>query len=524
VIERPECPGSPGRPESLERLVVRGLTKRFPGVLALDAVDVSVRRGEVLAVVGENGAGKSTLMKVLAGIVAPDAGEIELDGRPARIDSTRRALELGIALIHQEPNLADNLTAAANIRLGNEPARLGFFDSAEIEASARAALAEVGADFGPEVLVRELPVGRRQLVEIAKALARHARILLMDEPTSSLSGKESERLLEVVDELRARGVSIVYISHRLAEVKRLADRAVVLRDGRRAGELDGEHLDRESLVRLMVGRDLASPSARPSAAAPGGERLAQPVLEVQGLVVPASPRHALTFEVRAGERVGLAGLVGAGRTELLRVLFGIDRPLAGRMRVGGAELAPAHPRDAIRAGVGLVPEDRKRDGLFLPLGVRENVGIATLARDARAGFVDAARERTLTAELVARLCIGTPGVDQPVEQLSGGNQQKVVLARWLATNPRLLLLDEPTRGIDVGARHEIYELIDELARQGVAVLFASSEMEELLELADRVLVMHEGRIAGELARAELDEERVMRLATGGDRLPVGEAR
>lgn len=490
-------------------LVARGVGKRFPGVQALDRVDLTLFPGEVLAVVGENGAGKSTLMKVLAGIVAPDAGVIELGGVQVDIGSTRRARELGIALIHQELCLADNLSAGANVFLGREPRKLGLIDHRAIRERSRAALARIGADYSPDVLVESLAIGQQQGVEIAKALSQDAKVLILDEPTSSLSLAESEHLFEVLRALRSKGVSIVYVSHRLGEVQALADRVTVLRDGRNSGELERDEISRDAMVRLMVGRDVVMERS------PGTARGGEPVLRVEGLRTAAHAGGSVSLAVEQGEIVGVAGLVGAGRTELLRAIFGIDRPLAGATYIGGKPLAAGRPQDSIRAGIGFVPEDRKQHGLFLELAIRANIGIASLAQNARHGFVDARSEAGLAREMMSALSVRASGPEQIAGVLSGGNQQKVVLAKWLATRPRLLLLDEPTRGIDVGARQEIYAILRKLAADGLAILFASSEMEEVLTLSDRTLVMHAGRIAGELAREELTEEAVMQLATGG---------
>lgn len=492
------------------RLEARGIEKCFPGVRALHAVDLGVAPGDVLGLVGENGAGKSTLMKVLAGLVHPDAGQLYLEGRPVVIDSPRRAAALGIALIHQEQSLAEGLDVGANLFLGREPRRLGFLRRAELERAAHPLLERVGADFGPRRRVGSLSVGRRQLVEIARALALEASVLIMDEPTACLSGREAERLFEVIRDLRAEGVSVVYISHRLAELTHLADRVVVLRDGENAGELGPGAITREAMIGLMLGRALSERRSPARAAARGGE----PALEARGLLIPGRPEHPLSFRLHPGERVGLAGLVGAGRSELLRVLFGLEPAAGGRLAVGGRDVNFRHPREAVRAGLGLVPEDRQAQGLFLDLTLRANVSAASLGRLQRGGFVRRAEEDRLVGALVERLAIRAAGLEQPVRFLSGGNQQKAVVARWLALEPRVLLFDEPTRGIDVGSRQEIYALMDELAERGVAVLFATSDMEELLQQADRVLVMHEGRIAGELAGAELGEEAVLQLATG----------
>jgi len=491
-------------------LEARSLTKSFPGVRALKGVSLTVECGEVLAVIGENGAGKSTLMKILAGVQTADSGDILLNGQPVALRSVHDALAQGIALIHQELNLADNLDVAANIFLGREPRRFGWIDTARTHREAKQFLDAVGLDVPPTTLVSTLAIGQQQLVEIAKALSTNARVLIMDEPTSSLSAREAENLFKVIRDLRARGVSIVYISHRLGEVKQLADRVTVLRDGENSGELAREEINHAAMVKLMVGRDLSQFYAH-TPHTPGEVTLA-----VDRLRTPAHPRHAVSFTVRAGEIVGLAGLVGAGRTEVLLSLFGVTPAQGGTIRVGGKEVSPASPQEAIEAGLALVPEDRKQQGVVLGLPVRENLSLASLRRDQRMGFLNEALELAVSAEMMAAMRIKTPNDRQVVRFLSGGNQQKVVLGKWLAIQPRLLFLDEPTRGIDVGAKQEIYKLMEELARKGVAILFVSSEMEEILGLSDRVLVMHEGRIAGELRREQLSEEAVMHLATGAE--------
>ena len=489
-------------------LEVRQLRKSFPGVRALKGVSLTVARGEVLAVIGENGAGKSTLMKILAGVQRADSGEILVEGRAVEIRSVQEAMGQGIALIHQELNLADNLDVAANIFLGREQLRAGLIDKARQRREAREFLRAVGLGVDPAVLVSMLTIGHQQLVEIAKALSVNARVLIMDEPTSSLSSHEAENLFQVIRELRGRGVSIVYISHRLGEVRTLADRVTVLRDGENAGNLGREEIDHARMVKLMVGRDLSQ--FYPHKPHTVGET----VLEVEGWRTRAHPRHPLSFRVRAGEMVGVAGLVGAGRTELLASLFGVEPAVGGVLRVAGRAVAPQSPRAAIAAGLALVPEDRKKQGVILEMAVRENISLASLRRDQRCGFLNRRREADISAEMMGSLRIKAPHDRQTVQFLSGGNQQKVVLGKWLALRPRVLLLDEPTRGIDVGAKQEIYKLMEELVRQGVAILFVSSEMEEILGMSDRVLVMHEGHLAGELARGELNEEAVMYLATG----------
>ena len=489
-------------------LAVQGVSKNFSGVQALADVDLTLLPGERLAVIGENGAGKSTLMKILAGVLPSDRGRIRLRGRPIEIRSVKDALEHGIALIHQELNLAPNLDLGANIFLGREPRRRLLIDRSRIRRQSVRYLEMVGLDLSPGRLVSSLSIGQQQLVEIAKALAVNARILIMDEPTSSLSQHETLRLFEVIRDLKGRGVSVIYISHRLGEVQNLADRVEVLRDGENAGALEREEISHDRMVRLMVGRDI-SQFYHHLDRQPG-----PPILEVEELCTGAYPKNPLSFHVRGGEIVGVAGLVGAGRTGVLQTLFGINPPLSGRIEVSGKPLRPGRPLEAIRAGIALVPEDRKKQALILDMALRVNLSLVRLRRDQRFGFLDRGREADLVDQTIGRLSIRCQGSEQPVKYLSGGNQQKVVLGRWLAMDPSVLLLDEPTRGVDVGSKEEIYRLIEQLAARGVAVLFVSSEMEEILGLPDRVLVMHQGSITGELARDELSEERIMELATG----------
>jgi ribose transport system ATP-binding protein len=490
-------------------LKVAGVTKRFPGVTALREVNLTLGRGEVLALIGENGAGKSTLMKILAGVQEPDEGTVSVDGAPVRLDSVLTAQNHGIALIHQELNLSDNLDVGANIFLGREPLKRGLIDKTKIREDSIGILKRVGLDVSPDTIVEHLPIGQQQLVEIARALSINARVLIMDEPTSSLSQHETERLFEVVKDLRTRGVSVIYISHRLGEVQELADRVTVFRDGENAGELKREEISHDRMVQLMVGRDISQFYARkphePGAVA----------LEVKGLETPANLGHKLSFSVRSGEIVGVSGLVGAGRTEMLHVLFGVDAAVSGSIEVGGKPVELSSPFDAIQAGIALAPEDRKQQGIVLEMAVRQNIGLPGLKKhQKKGGFLNEHQEGKDTEEMIRRMRIKTPSERQIVQYLSGGNQQKVVLGKWLAMKPKVLLLDEPTRGIDIGAKQEIYLLMEELAEQGVAILFVSSEMEEILGMSDRTLVMHEGRITGELKRDELSEEAIMQLATG----------
>ncbi len=495
-------------------LEVCGISKRFPGVLALDQVRLRAGKGEIVAVVGENGAGKSTLMKILAGVQPADAGQIKIDGREVKIDSVPKALRQGIALIHQELNLADNLDIGANLFLGREPKRWGLLiDKRRIAAESARYLKQVGLDANPSSIVGGLPIGRQQMVEIAKALSIHARVLIMDEPTSSLSQRETEQLFQVIQDVAGKGVTILYISHRLGEVRKLADRVVVLRDGKNAGELRRNEINHDNMVQLMVGREVSQ--FYPHKPHHAGE----PVLEAKELRTPRHPTKPLSFTLRRGEIVGIAGLVGAGRTELLQTLFGVTPALEGIVRIDGTKRRLQKPTDAIQAGLALVPEDRKQQGLVLEMAVRENLSLAALQRDQKNGFLHTASEREICAKMIRQLRVKTPGEEQTVRLLSGGNQQKVVLGKWLALNPKVLLLDEPTRGVDVGAKAEIYAMMERLAKTGMAILFVSSEMEEILGMSDRTLVMHEGRIAGELPRSALSEENIMRLATGQEQTP-----
>ncbi|MDA0349210.1 MAG: sugar ABC transporter ATP-binding protein [Verrucomicrobia bacterium] len=490
-------------------LEVRSIGKSFPGVRALNNINLQLKKGEVLAVLGENGAGKSTLMKILAGVQPADEGEILIDGGVVEIACVQDALNQGIALIHQELNMATNLSVGANIFLGREPQKWGLIDEATIYKDSKAFLDMVGLDVNPNTRVGELTIGRQQLVEIAKALSVDARVLIMDEPTSSLSQNESEILFEVIKDLRSRGVSIIYISHRLGEAKELADWVMVMRDGENAGELAREDINRDAMVRLMVGRDISQFYPR-TIHKPGDV-----AVEVRNLRTTAHPLHELNFTLRAGEIVGMAGLVGAGRTDLLATMFGVTPLVGGEIIIDGETVDVQSPEDAIRSGMALVPEDRKQQGLILEMTVRENLGLATLKKESHKGiFLNEKREAEISKLMIEQMRVKTPSSRQVVRYLSGGNQQKVVLGKWLAMEPRILLLDEPTRGIDVGAKQEIYGLMEDLAGRGVAILFVSSELEEVMGMSDRTLVMHEGQITGELLREQLSEEAIMQLATG----------
>jgi len=483
-----------------------GISKRYPGVVALDNVNVSVAAGEVLALLGENGAGKSTLMKILGGVVAPDSGELLINGHKANPSSPADAARLGVAFVHQELSVLDNLDIAGNICLGREPLRAGMLDTRRMHEIARAATARVGLDVAPETPVSALPIAHRQLVEIARALAQEARILILDEPTSSLTPSETNTLLAVVSELRSQGVAVVYITHRLGEVVAIADRAVVLRDGRNAGELRRDELTHDRMVAAMVGREIRRDDGY-VAAVPR-----EPVLEVAELTTRRHPAGGATFTLHAGEIVGMAGLVGSGRTELAEALFGITPAVSGSLRLDGANIAVKSSGDAIAKRMYLVPEDRRHHGLVVSQSIRENISLPDLGALSRFGLVRRGAEASVTRERAESLKVKAPTVETLAANLSGGNQQKVVLARWLALNPRVVVFDEPTRGIDVGAKDEIYKLIRELAAQGVALLVISSDMEEVLRISDRVLVLRDGAVTGDLPRSEATEEAILSRA------------
>ncbi|MBN1342987.1 MAG: sugar ABC transporter ATP-binding protein [Phycisphaerae bacterium] len=516
-----------GAREPLLRMV--GVSKRFPGVQALDDVSLELGGGEVLGLIGENGAGKSTLIKVLAGIHTPERGEVFWQGRRVEIDGVQASLDLGIGVIHQELNLADNISIAENIFLGRQPSRfgwLGVVDRRRLHRMAQEQLDKLGLRIPSNTRLGRLTIGQRQLVEIAKALSLDARLLVFDEPTSSLSSSEAAALFDVIRRMKAQGVGILYVSHRLAEVEDLADRVQVLRDGKVAGLLSGEEIEHGRMVRLMVGRDVER-YYQHERRGPAGDV----VLRLRDVVLAggssghgggsaargdASRGARLSVEFRAGEIVGFAGLVGAGRSELARAIFGIDRIASGTVELDGKVVRIGDARAAIRRGIGLVPEDRKQQGLILDMAITPNITMAGLCEYNRLGLLDRRRELSVARNGARGLDIRATSLAQKTRTLSGGNQQKVVLARWLAMDPRVLILDEPTRGVDVGCKSEIYTLMSRLAERGVAIWMISSEMEELLAMSDRVVVMHEGRIAGELSGEGITEEGIMTLAVGGD--------
>jgi len=484
-------------------LSLEGVAKSFPGVRALDGVRFDVRAGEVHALLGENGAGKSTLIKIMSGVHEPDAGTLLLDGRPVRFARPQDAQRAGVATIYQELLLFPELSVAENIFLGHAPrGRLGAVDWGAMRARAREILASLDIhDLDVDRTVGALSVGNRQRVEIAKALSQNARVLIMDEPTAALTEADVERLFATVRLLKARGVGVVYISHRLVEIFDLADRVTVLRDGRYVGTREVGDVREDELITMMVGRTL-------DALFPKGEaEIGPPVLEVRGLRARPQLRDT-DLVLRRGEIVGLAVLVGAGRSELAQAIFGMNPPEVGEILLDGRPVRIRTPRDSVRLGIAYVPEDRGQQGLVRPMRIRENVSLAVLRRIAKAGFVDRRAEAGLARESVTRFAIRASGIEQVVGKLSGGNQQKVVLAKWLATRPRVLIMDEPTRGIDVGAKAEIHRLMSRLAAEGLAILMISSELPEILGMSDRVLVMRQGRLVAEFPRAAATQEAI----------------
>lgn len=491
---------------------MKGVSKRFPGVLALDNVDLDLYEGEILGLIGENGAGKSTLIRILGGDYLAEEGELLFDGNRAAIVDVQHSIAHGVSVIYQELNLAPNLDIASNIFLGREPrvGGWGIVDKKQLYARAEELARRVGITASMTTLVEKLSPGEQQLVEIAKALSMDARILVLDEPTSSLSTTEAGKLFEVMRTLKQAGVSMIYISHRLGEVQEMCDRAIVLRDGERVGEIARENLRPEEMVKLMVGRDISRLFPEH-----GRERGVETVMSVRDLVYPES-KAPVSVDLNAGEILGIAGLVGAGRTELVQAIFGVEPKIGGEVLIRGERVEIRTPADAIKAGIGLVPEDRKALGVILEMPVVENISLSSIGTY-NPPFLDRTRETQVATELAEKLEIKTPNLNQLVGFLSGGNQQKVALAKWLATSPKILILDEPTRGIDVGSKSEIYKLIRSLADDGIGVIIVSSEMEEIIGLSDRVLVMHEGRCTGILERGEISEESIMHLATGGAR-------
>ena len=490
--------------KEISYLQMTGITKSFHGVHALRGVDFHADRGKVTALCGENGAGKSTLIKVLGGIHRRDSGEILLDGKPVQLEAPADAMNLGISIIHQELNVLPNLSIAENIFVGREKKKGLFVDKASCEKRTAELLEMVDLNMSPSTLVRYLSTAQKQLVEILRAVAFDAKIIVMDEPTSSLTQKETETLFRLIGILRERNVAVIYISHRMEEILRLADVVIVLRDGCLIGELNREEMTEDAIIKMMVGRELTEMFAKKEA--PIGDV----VLEARHMSIGYV--RDVSFQIRAGEILGFSGLVGAGRSEVMRLIFGVDKKDGGEIYIDGKLTEIRSPRDAIRKGIAMVPEDRKEQALVLGMSVKENATLAVLERLKKGPFYQKDKEAGLADEMVRKLRVVTPSIDQKVKNLSGGNQQKVVLGKWLLTKPRVLILDEPTRGIDVLAKKEIHDLMSSLAAEGMAIIMISSELPEIIGMSDRIIVMHEGRVKGELTRAEATQERIMQMA------------
>jgi ribose transport system ATP-binding protein len=489
-------------------LEMKNVDKAFPGVQALDDVSFELRRGEVHALVGENGAGKSTLMKILSGAYTSDGGTIILDGQEVRVRNPRHGQELGISIIYQEFNLEPYLDIAENIFLGREPrGRAGIIDRKTMYARAEDLLSKIGVELDLRAWIKDLPVAEQQMVEIAKALSFEAKVVVMDEPTSALGLDETQRLFTIIDSLKEQGIAIIYITHRIREVFHVADRVTVLKDGEVVGTEDIRDIDQGTLVKMMIGRvlDVIYPDK--------GDGDSEPILSVRGLT-RAGAFEDVTFDLCRGEILGVAGLVGAGRTEVARAIFGADPVDRGEVSLDGRRISIRSPEHTAAQGIGLVPEDRRNHGLVLCLPVRSNVVLPLLERLRRFLFCDRGKETAVANDMISALDIKTPSCEHEVECLSGGNQQKVVLSKWLAAAPQVIIFDEPTRGIDVGAKAEIHRLMRELANQGKGVLMISSELPEILGMSDRILVMSEGRLTATFAADEATEERIMTAATG----------
>jgi ABC-type sugar transport system ATPase subunit len=489
-------------------LEFKNITKRFPGVQALDGVSFEIERGSCHALIGENGAGKSTLGKILAGVYTADDGEIRLDGKPIRAATPLAARHLGIAMVHQELAFCPNLTVAENLCLGDLPSRAGWLDRRKMREQSRALLAEIDATIDVDLPISRLSTGQEQLIQIAAALGTRAQIIVMDEPTSSLSVHESENLFQLLAKLRQRGITIIYVSHRMEEIFRLCDRITVLRDGRHVATENVSATNPDRVIQQMVGREVTQYTSQHLQREPGEE-----LLRVENLASPGKFR-GVSFTLRAGEILGFAGLVGAGRSEVAQAIFGLDPAATGKIFLRGRELPLGSVKAALAAGIGLLPEDRKRLGLVLSMNCRENTSLAVISRLSKFGFVRRRAEYSLAQRYADRLRVKAPSVDAPIAGLSGGNQQKIALAKWLARECGILIVDEPTRGVDVGAKAEIHHLLDELACQGLALLVVSSELPEVMNLSRRILVMRQGCVAGELKRAEFSQTSLLRLMAG----------
>ncbi|MEF9973591.1 MAG: sugar ABC transporter ATP-binding protein [Clostridia bacterium] len=487
-------------------LRMTAISKRFHGVQALREVDFCAELGKVTALVGENGAGKSTLIKVLGGIHRRDSGEITLGGKSVRLESPIAAMESGISIIHQELNVMPNLSIAENIFVGREHKKGLFIDRRYCDKKTKELLEMVKLNVAPQTMARYLSTAQKQMIEILRAVACECKIVVMDEPTSSLTQKETRILFDIIRSLKARGVGIIYISHRMEEILELADNVIVLRDGRLVGEMGREAMTENRIVEMMVGRELNEIFAKYPA------KIGDVVMEGKHLSVGYV--KDVNFAVRSGEILGFSGLVGAGRSEVMRLVFGVDKKDGGEVFLNGQRVEIRCPADAIEAGIALVPEDRKEQALILGMSIKQNITLPILQKMKKGLFYDKSGEDSLAREYVQKLRVATPSINQAVKNLSGGNQQKVVLSKWLASTPKVLILDEPTRGIDVGAKQEIHELMSDLAGQGVAIIMISSELPEILGMSDRIIVMHEGRVKGEISRAEATQEKIMLMAVG----------
>jgi ABC-type sugar transport system ATPase subunit len=518
ATDRPEAISVPPAAEQAAALLwMEHVSKHFPGVQALDDVSLHVSAGEVLGLIGQNGAGKSTLMKILSGVYSIDAGTIYLEGEPVQIHGPHHAQELGISIIYQELNLMANLSVMENVFVGRQPGPRFFFSRAATEEATQKILDRLKVTIKPTSIVRSLSVAEQQMVEIAKAISREVKVIIMDEPTSSLSESEVKTLFGVIEELKQNGIGVIFISHRLEEVLQICDRVTVLRDGKHVGDTEVATATKEDLIRMMVGRSLETFFHEEEA--DGGET-ADVVLEVRHLsrvgnaIDPqAEVLKDVSFELHRGEILGLGGLVGAGRTELVRSIFGADPRISGEILIEGEPVEISSPQDAIRLGIGLMPEDRKGQGLILAQALRNNMTLANLKELSSLGFVRRGDERSLVDEYIRRFEIRTPSQEQRIVNLSGGNQQKVVISKWLMVKPRILIMDEPTRGIDVGAKSDIYDLMRQLAASGISIIMISSEFPELLAMSDRIVCLTEGRVTGVLERREASVESLMHLCT-----------
>lgn len=496
---------------------VSGVSKGFPGVLALDNVSFNLKAGEVLALLGENGAGKSTLMKILSGIYEKDSGTIKILGEEVHDMSPKKAQELGVAIIHQELNMCSHLTVAENIFLGREKTKSGILSDKEMEEQAKSILDKLNMDISPDTIVGDLAVSKQQMVEIAKALSTNAKILIMDEPTSALTSKEIDDLFRIIRQLKAEGCAIVYISHRLEELQHIVDRVTILRDGQYITSMDFADTDLEEIISNMVGREIKEKFPRVSC------KKGKKIFEVKNLNAGKMVRD-VSFELYEGEIVGIAGLMGAGRTETTRAIFGVDAKESGEIILDGKSIIINRPMDAIKAGIVLAPEDRKKDGLCTKLSIKENIALPNLDIICdKLGIVNRKKEKAMTQKAVSDLRIKTPNMEVNAGSLSGGNQQKVVVGKWLARNSRVVIFDEPTRGIDVAAKVEIYNLMNELKKQGIGVLFVSSEMPEVMGISDKIIVMCDGKITGEMITEEATQDAILKYATSFEKKVAAEA-